>query len=431
MGRRRAQRGLALATVLFVVVLVLMFALTLAGLASSRYQMASQGLARQLNFEAAQAGLAETIARMTADPRFGRSGETVSRQLSPGGPRYQVTFDRSAGVPWSVNNLQGTTRTAGWQGRVVPPYSALLISRASVPGEEPGRTRTLEALVQFRSFPYAIAGTGVVRTGDLLQVLGGASLSDLLAGRLESPGHAYSGSVEMGSLRTGALSRISGKARSPGSVLLGPGSTAVQGIENGIEPDSLPDVNLDRYDNRTWTETVELAPGTYLAPLPLSGPIYVPGDLDLRLGAVLANAHLFVNGRMSSGGPLTGTGSVFVRGRLDLTAAANLVLTNGIAVFAGDDLEIRGPLAGVQVFQGVLYSHGNLRIRDMVQVVGSVVAQSTSPTKGNVILDRQATVIHLPEYTQFGSYWELLGMKGSALQGELPLLKVKHWSEIP
>lgn len=429
MSAPRRPRGLALATVLLVVFVVLLFALTLASLATSRYQLASHGAARTRNLEAAQAGLAEAIARLSADPRY---GGTISAQVGPDGPTSRLTFDRTRGEPWSTNNLQGNGRVAGWKGRVVPPHAAHLVAEGLFPDDGPDRIRRVEALVQFQNFPYALAGTKRVQAGHGLLVLGASGLADLLAGRTDAVGHVYAGLAQPDSLRTGAASRISGKARTPGSVNLGLGSTAQGGVENGCEPDVIPDVDLRRFDNRDWTETVEMAPGTYLTPQVLTGSIHVPGDLDLRLGAVLSNAYVFVDGgSLSTGGPLTGTGSVFVTGRMDMAAAANLVLTSGIAVFAGDDLEIRGSLAGVQYFQGVLYSHGNIRIRDRVQVVGSVIAAGRGSDKGDVVLDQQATVVHLPEYTQFGGYWEGQGMKGSALHGDLPLLKVLHWGEAP
>lgn len=426
------RRGLALATVLLVVFVVLLFALTLASLATSRYQLAGHGAARTRNLEAAQAGLAEAIARLSGQPRYGRASESFSAPVGPGGPEYAVTFDRTRGVPWSVNNLQGLTRVAGWGGRVVPPHSAHLVAEGRFPDDAADRLRRVEALVQFRSFPYALAASNRLQTGNGLLVLGTSTLTDLLAGRTDEVGHVYSGLMESSSLRIGNGSRVSGKARTPGSVSLGPGSTVQGGVEDGVDPETLPDVDLQRYNNRDWTETVEMAAGSYPLPQVLTGPVYVRGDLDLRLGATLVNAYLFVDGgNLTAGGPLTGTGSVFVTGRMDLSAAANLVFTTGIAVFSGDDLEIRGSALGTQYFQGVLYSHGNVRVRDRVQVVGSVIAAGNVSGRGDIVLDQQATVVHLPEYTQFGSYWEALGMKGSALHGDLPLLKVLHWAELP
>lgn len=426
------RRGLALATVLLVVFVVLLFALTLASLATSRYQLAAHGAARTRNMEAAQAGIAAAMARLSAQPRYGRAAESFSAQVGPDGPEYSVTFDRTRGAPWSVNNLQGLTRVAGWGGRVVPPHSAHLVAEGRYPDDGADRVRKVEAVVQFRSFPYAVAASNRVQTGNGLIVLGASSLTDLLAGRTDEVGHVYAGLPEPNSLRIGGGSRVSGKARTPGTVNLGPGSTVQGGVDDGCEPEIVPDVDLQRFNNRDWTETVEMASGSYLVPQILTGPVYVRGDLDLRLGATLVNAYLFVDGgSLTAGGPLTGTGSVFVTGRMDLAAAANLVFTTGIAVFAGEDLEIRGSALGTQYFQGVLYSHGNVRVRDRVQVVGSVIAAGNAPGRGDVVLDQQATVVHLPEYTQFGSYWEALGMKGSALHGDLPLLKVMHWAEVP
>jgi hypothetical protein len=169
---------------------------------------------------------------------------------------------------------------------------------------------------------------------------------------------------------------------------------------------------------------VEMAAGTYTTPQTLSGVIHVQGDLRLVTGGRLDDAYLFLDGgSLRCDGPLTGTGSIFATGDIQLSALANLVVNEGIAVFAGGDLEVRGLPAGLQFFQGVLYSRQEVRLRTMVQVVGAVIGL------GEVHLDQQATVVHVPEYTQFGSYWEGTNMLGSAVNGDLPLMKVLFWRE--
>lgn len=123
---RGRRRGGALASTFLVIVLLFMFGLTLAELATFDLRIVHRTVERQRAFEAAEAGLNHVIARLGADPRVGTQGE-VFQEVLPDGSRFSVIFGESVQDPLSVNNLESFEgQTAAYRGRVVPAHHALL-----------------------------------------------------------------------------------------------------------------------------------------------------------------------------------------------------------------------------------------------------------------------------------------------------------------
>ncbi len=413
---RNSRAGLALVQSLWVAVLVLLFALTLAALGSYQYQLSRDVAYRQQAMEAALAGIAQTQVRLSEDIDF---AGVLSEDF--GVSRYRVSFDPALS-PWSLNNLRSPRSQPGFQGQAAPSHSVLVFSR----GEASGRVVTVQAVLQYAPYPYAVAATEEVRAGGALHVDGAQTFQDvldllqglpggLLGGGGRPPGleqaHVYAGSR----IQAGPLSYVNGKARTPGSASFGAGSQVVGGIFQGARPERIPDIDIQLYSNRNFSDVTELtSDSTYTA---LAGNCYVKGDITLN-AAVLSNAYLFVDGGgdLTSLLGLTGTGTIFVTGRTQLEGALSLVASNGIALFSQDDLQV----AGGNHFQGVLYSHGDIHVQSGLNVVGAVVSS------GGSVEVNSARVIGFEDYTRLGVY----AMEGSLLQGDPPPLRVVWWKQL-
>ncbi|HXE73676.1 MAG TPA: hypothetical protein VNO81_13525 [Candidatus Nitrosotenuis sp.] len=412
---------------MLVVFLIVLFAMALAALVTSQYRLASRSAHNARAFEAAQAGLAQAIYQMSLDPDYGRSGERLTGSVSSQGDTYSVSFDPAGAEPWSVNNLRNPSSVPGYGGQAVPPYTARVIATGQVAGSSSFRRR-IQAVLAFPAFPYALAASRQIRSGAGLRVQGAASLAEALAGRYDQEGNLYSGGDFPNSIHLGDGCLVSGRARTPGGVRLGLGSIVQGGVEEDIEPEDLPQLDITSFDNRDFEETVTQSPGSYALPQALNGSIRVPGDLALLSGGVLTSAYLYVDGDLTCSGPLTGTGTIFTTGRTELRGGANLLVNTGIAIFSQGDLEVQGGVAGTQYFQGLLYSLGDVRLRDRLTVLGSVLAAGPG---GDIVLEQPSTIIYLAEYSQFGGYWSQNGMQGSLVNGQEPILEVLYWGEMP
>lgn len=429
-GRSRTTSGFAMATTLYVVFTVLVFGLTLATMASFQYTLANDAVNRGRAFEAAQSGMSQAIYNLSNQSSWGTAKESITGSVSSDGSSYTVTFDSTSGSPYSVNNLSGTTSVAGWRGQPVPPYSALVVSQGSIRNSmDPAggnQTRVVESVVQFAAFPYALAATSTINVTNALNVLGADDLaSALTGGSTDTAGNVYAGSTSPIAVKAGAVSTVSGRIRTPGGVSLGAGSTVTDGIQTGVAPEAMPDINIDNYTNKDFQYVTELSPGgTYTV---ITGPTYVNGDVTLA-GAVLTNAYLYVEGDLKSILGLTGTGTIFVKGKTSIEGVLSLVVNvnSSIAIFSQGDLT----MSGGNLFQGVLYTHGNLKAKSSMTVIGSVIAESDKNGKGGIDLDRGMRIIYLSEFTQFGSYWTNQTMQGSLLNGDEPLLETLFWREV-
>jgi Tfp pilus assembly protein PilX len=396
-GTRSPRRGgFALATLLMIIFLLLVFGLTLADLTTSAYQLSYQAGEQNRAVEVAQAGVHQMIDRLTTNPN---NSSGISTTLDGGNITVTV-----------IDNLQGITAASG-----VPPYCAQI---DSVGATASGRSAHLQVLVQFQSFPYAVAGYAGVQA-QALTVAGASDITSFLSSNQTGlQGHVYSGGASPTSLTAAAGTSISGRARSVGGVVIGSPSTVAQGIDQDVTPEILPSLDITSFDNQaTPGVTVQNSGGPYLA-LPVTGPTYVDGDITL-VSPVFVNGQLYVNGNLDIQVALTGIGSIFCTGTCHIYGAGALVATDGIAVFSQGDMSVQGPF-----FQGVLFSQGNLNIGSGVTVLGAAISTQQVTCAGPI------QVVYLSQYTQFGSSFSQHSMLGSLVNGPTPLLKVLFWKDV-
>ena len=416
----RKRRGAALLSGLMITALMLIFVFTITDLAIFHYQTVQTQEEMLQAREAAQAGLSETVRRLSTDPSFGLTGQSVTGDT--GAANYTVTF-ATTDPRRSTNNLAGFNAVPGWGGRSVPAHCALIVSKGTSRGKH---TRTIEAVVHLEALPFPLQSTARIE-GDSITVGGAASLQDFVARGAQLPGSIYSGST----VNLGGVGTVSGDIRVVTDAFLGPGMVLTGKLEKGVAPLQVPNLNIGSFDTFSTPGRTLITSGTYnmisspLGGTPgvhrLTGTVYVEGDVHLIGPLQLDQATVFVanGGNFRVDGPVLGQGSLFVTGETKMLAGTVLKNDQQIAIFSQNDLEVS---AG-GFFQGVLYSHGKVKTGPGVTVLGAIVAQNNTDD-ADLGVGATGKVIHLPEYTAFASYWLARGAGGAPV-------KMDYWGELP
>jgi len=400
----KKNRGAALASTLLIILFLTLFAFTLANLATFDLRTSSRNAQKQMAFEAAQAGLDAVTAELSTNPTSGKAGEVYAATLSDGSS-YRVTFDNTdTTMPFSANNLDSITpESIGYDGRSVPAFHASLFSVGTSPS---GETSIVESLIRLEGIPYAVAGSETVRLENM---------------NVSAPGgdeaHVYSGRPGSNSLRiSGLLSLVTGDARSVGGVDVGLGAIVQGDQESGISPEILPRLNIADFD------TSLLPSGSYqihnpALPLDLSfgpGDHYVNGNAEY-LVMTMNDARVYVEGDLQVTA-LLGTGTVFVNGETTFTANVSMSGSQRITLFSEGDINFLGPT----IFQGVIYSHGNIRAALLFQIIGAVYAVGNDSSTGNVelggLLLPLSNVLYDAQSAAFASFWLAQGGEADAVR---------------
>ena len=403
--RQARTRGGALASTLLIILFLAIFAFTLANLATFDLRTASRNGQKQMAFQAAQAGLDSATSELLKNPDFGKAGEILSETLSDGSS-FVVSFDSAQTIhPFSYNNLDSFTQvTSGYKGRAVPPFHASLFSTGASPS---GETSRVECLIRLEAIPYTVAGTGKV------------NLTRVLVNGADDRANVYSGSPASDSLTLGGVTTIAGDARSAGAINVGPLASVNGDTEPHISPESLPDLNLDRFRNVS-APGVTYLPGGVLAVPVLTGPVYIDSDITFPVAVTMLDATVFVDGDLQVDGLLAGTGTVFVNGDTNFGIAIDLSGSgNRLTLFSKGDINFTYPLLP-SIIQGVLFSQGNITAAGSIQVFGAVYAVNESDSaKGNVSLGTLgilSSVTHLQQSTAFANYWIARGGEAEAIR---------------
>lgn len=390
--------GSALGGTLLVIVLLFVFGLTLANLATFDLRLVSRNGERQAAREAAEAGLGRVTALIGENPTVGTNNEVFSETL-PDGSSYRVSFN-PADSDWSLNNLANLNSRNRGSDRTVPPNHCLIFAEGRSKG---GESALIESLIRLEGLPYAIAGSNKVRSG----VLGAAIVSGAPAG---SKASTYSGSGDPDSTRFGLGSNISGDVHSVGGAQL-TGVTVGGDVETNHDVVALPNLNIADFDT-SGVPGVQVISGGLLNGLVLSGPVYIDGNATF-VAVTMNNATVYVNGDLNIAA-LLGSGAIFVNGKTTFTLPITFSGPDRITLFSEEDISVG--IAGV--FQGVLMTHGNFTSGAALVVRGAIYANNlTDPSKGNITLNGLLnTVTHDERFTAFASYWLALGGEAEPVQ---------------
>lgn len=400
----RKNHGAALASTLLIILFLTLFAFTLANLATFDLRTSSRNAQKQMAFEAAQAGLDAVTAELSTDPTLGKADEVFTATLSDGSS-YRVTFDDAeTGQPFSANNLDSLTpEPIGYDGRNVPAFHASLFAVGTSPS---GETSIVESLIRLEGIPYAVAGSETVQLRNM-------NVSDPDPGEVA---HVYSGRTGLDSLRiSGLLSTITGDARSAGIVSVTGGANVVGDEDSNISPETLPILDIANFDTSTIPGHQVHPGGPQLIDLSMGpGDHYVNGSAQY-LVLTLDRARVYVDGDLQVAAVL-GTGTIFVNGETTFVANVNMTGPNRITLFSDGDINFT--LA--TIFQGVVYSRGNIQASGLFQVIGAVYSVGKSTGGGNIelggLLLPLSNVIYNSESTAFASFWLAQGGEADAVR---------------
>lgn len=397
---RRQSRGASLITALMIGALALTLALTLAGMSFSHLTISSRlsniSQARSL----AEAVVSQGIERLvsTEGKAFGPDSPLQNLSITfagaPGGTGV-LTFDRddatARGIPFCTNNIKGDTSTAGFKGRIVPPQSVHFVGV----GTHNGVAKTVEAIITFPTYQYALSSKGAVASeGDLI-VAGADEPDDMLPSVEEAlargdllPGHVASNNAGVAALNLdeggGKTIRITGDARAVGSIN-NPGERAQ--IDGDKRPNAgaieLPSIDIADFNPTRLGDPQGLpAPADWNSPVGLDGLVMHTGNVvlngRLNLPSDSRGSVLWVDGDLTLNQGLKGVGAIFATGDITIRNAgqSNLDSDNVCAVVAGKKLTVEGSGADGAFFQGVVASGDDMKFSG-VTVAGAAVVGVT------------------------------------------------------
>lgn len=343
---RRSRRGIALVTVLLFSALVatMVYALLMSvraeAFASQRHY---QRTAAQY---AAEAGVAEALARLELDPAWTGVDEAPLPAVRGS---YTVRFRSSGpfGPLDSVNNLLGDAPVESYRGpATVPAGTILLIVRGRAYSTE----RVLETVVA-RSGNLQLE-TPLLTTGRILMqgdidVSGVSRLDSREAFDIVVQSNTEEGPVAVRwTGDPGQACLVRGTVASvleSGSSLQMTGAEVTGGLQPGAVARPFPPLDVQRDLERnegapapviTASGTTRLAPGDYYH----SGDLTVPdGDL------ILDGANLYVGGTLTVNGSVKGHGSVFTGGAAKLRGDSSIAsISDRVALFAHGSVELEG-----------------------------------------------------------------------------------------
>lgn len=467
---RQGAQGNALGGTLLVTLLLFLFGLTLANLATFNLRVVDRAAQRQDALDAAESGLNEVANLLSQNPQLGTdpalSGDpsfdtTLDFEKTyPNGSGYKITFDR-AQENWSLNNLVSFSSSPGGAGRTVPPGHALLVAEGWSSGR--GHSVLVEGLIRLEAFPYAVAGFDDLTLND-------STVRGFGADQAELTGNLYSGSdiTLTNSTIQGDVVHVGGLSQS---------ATTVSGRTRVTTAQTLPNFTLSEFDTSTTPGHETLTPyqaemrtvfenkayfitgsvnlgsrrtdgslittplSLLLTPLvPVLDPVLTPllglGLQDIlniinRPEVTLNNAVIYVDGNLV-GNHIKGSGAFFVNGEVRL-------VNSRIAAAADDRLTLFSEgdiyLVGRTFFGGVMLTHGDVFIDGMVDVRGAIFAPGAGATGGGGVVQKRqwaptsvvgrllqilglapyepSVIERFEEQTTSASYWLALGGSGS------------------
>jgi hypothetical protein len=341
----KRTRAFAFLALLFLTLVLFMVCLAVVARTRTGANFQLEGQKDIAALYAAEAGVAEALARWSEDATKSWAPAVYQRTLQDGEGSFEIRFDAAH----SRNNLNNPAAADGPRGPAsVPGLTALLI----VTGRAQGKERTLEVLVGrsgLISSPAALLGQRAVHLAGNVTVTGVRSMQDrsevpadlVVLNSEDSAGHAtWDGAGELNV--SGAITSNSGNSAAI-SPAFGSGN-----VSNGVLPEQSrtapATVDISARVSSAFSEPhntpVLSGPATTLSAGNhcLSNPVIYDGDL------VLDGANLYVNGDLHLNGSIKGTGSVFVTGDTVVQGTTTIQASDqaGVALFSRGDVELTG-----------------------------------------------------------------------------------------
>jgi len=346
-----------------VTALLLTVAWVLCGVAYHHLSFANRSDHAQRAQNLAEAVVALGMAKVLEDPDYGPDDPPLVVPAGENGGGW-LSFAAVPDRPLSTNNLAGDNSVPGWNERVVPKHSVMLVGE----GRYGTVTRRVEALMYVPPFPYSVASEGsFLATGPLLVASVGHPGSDeLMPGHLVSNASGTAVTTESDAEITGDLQAVGGASLSA--------RTEVRGETRlNDAPASLPRINVSDYDPQVQGRPAQNAPAYLKAPI-LEGFVRRNGDLHIQDGMEMQGASVFVDGNLTLEGGVRGRGALFVTGNALLLGGSALSSDNQAALVVGGNVEVRSDNRERSYFQGLIYAGGSLSAEE-VTLMGPLVSR--------------------------------------------------------
>lgn len=379
------RRGSGLASTLMVCGVLVALAFAVASSSIAHLTVNSRLENGRVAGDLAESAAASCLARVLKDPRWQGDVE-VSLASAPGG-WGRVTFSsQKAGlwqVPVSSNNLENSAAVTV-NGQQLGPASL----RVRAVGSYRGVSRSVTQVIAIPPFRYALSSTGQILSNGGLTV---ASLDDpaLLAGGFDRLLDEQLKAGNLAGNRSGAESvvlnsspsrpvLVKGCVDSAGSVVVARSARVLGGVNENAAPVPVPRISVEDYDPAERSDVVELE-SLQQGHLTLDKPTRRQGDLKVASGLELDGGYLYVEGNLDIYGGMTGKGAIFATGDIKIHGLATFGTHNQEAIVARGNIGIEGTGRDQSIFQGVVYTEGDLNAKD-VTLVGSMVGNKPNPT---------------------------------------------------
>ena len=376
--------GSTLLTTLSAVGILTVLGFVLSQLCVEHLAVAGLKASRQASLDLARSAVSQGLARLSQDGKFGTLAGTPVVQVNGERPQDQgrLSFDQQQalqlGIPYSLNNLTGTSARPGSLGNSVPSGSAHLVAI----GKAGGQSRRIEVTVALPAFPFAVASSGPIRAVHGVRIAGLPALP-ATPGALENmtlvEADLASNDSSPEAVFLGPGSHIQGSVQAVGKVSLDPSAQVIGTVKSNADQEAIPGQQLKQYDplisgqDFSAVETDLLGQGANR----LAGRVRRAGSLEVRDGLQLDGCLLFVDGDLKVSGGLQGKGAVVVTGELTVVGQSQFESGNAVAILSGKDTHIEGSGPQGSFFQGLIYTQGKFSA-DRVTLVGSLIADDES-----------------------------------------------------
>lgn len=374
---RRTCRGLALASILMIVGIVLVLSLSLASVSIFQLNIALAMVDDAKARMSAESQVNRVLFKLKESETYGLNGEKETWTDPYMGTTCSVTFNDNDEA-YSTYNLTGTTDIPGWRNKNVPSSSIRIVTT----GYAGKSIKRMDVIVKRGSFPYALGTTAKIQSlNSPLWVEGVMSTSSLLAGVKDRPGSVHSNFSGGTAIEAPQNSYLTGILSACGDISLQMPSKVLGGIRPQSGEVELPVIDVATFDPKDIKGTITMTSGTYNG-LTLNsvhraaGSIAVAGDLQLE------NAVLYSESDITISGKVIGNGAILSRGKVTIGGSSNLSASNKVAIVADGDVTIAGQGS---YLQGMVYTHGNFYGENFT-LLGNLIAQSSEQDKGQAIL---------------------------------------------
>lgn len=385
----RKSRGVTIGTYITAMAVFAVLTMTLVAMAVQHLFFSSLVQQQQAARNLAEAVLYQALIEVLRSPNQSYGARALaSEQVTVAGGVYgnqargRVTFHpqtaHDQGLPLSINNFSGTGLRTGHGDRQVPANTLHLVAR----GECGSARKTLEMLYYIPPFPNALASEGPVRSLGGLLVAGVKDPEkfpgnyDQVAPEDRSPSHVMSNFDGPAAVDLGPGANIQGNVGAVGGVKLDPGVIVAGAVRQHMEPQPLPDLDLDAiFSSLNSQYGKDILPSTIPNDYQLSWNAQCDTDLHVRGSLQLNNGVLFVRGNLTVDQGVKGEGAIFVGGETLIRRGSDLLASDQVALVSRRKITLQGNGRNSFYFQGLLYSEEEILANNMT-VVGAVIARA-------------------------------------------------------